>query len=151
MLTRRIVVSACALCCAIPATAGASSATDPPKLVRAKGPFGMTTTDPPNLVKAIGPYGTTTTDPPKLVKAIGPYGRTTTDPRNIVKAEGPYGTTTTGLQATQTMVHSAKVTNDDGTNGWRTAAVSEAALLAAVALGSALLLSARRRAPRLGT
>jgi hypothetical protein len=36
-------------------------------------------------------------------------------------------------------------------NDWRTAAISEGALLAALALGSAWLLSARRHAPRLGT
>jgi hypothetical protein len=34
---------------------------------------------------------------------------------------------------------------------WRTAAIFEAALLAALALGSALLLTARRRALGLGT
>jgi hypothetical protein len=152
MLTRRIVVSACALCLAIPAAAGASPATDPPNLVDAKAPSGTTTTDVPKLVKAKGPYGTTTTDPPKLVKAIGPYGTTTTDPPKLVKAIGPYGTTTTGPQAaTPTTPHAASASSDDGVNSWRTAAISAAALLAALALGSALLLIPRRRAPRLGT
>jgi hypothetical protein len=152
MLTRRIVVSACALCLAIPAAAGASPATDPPNLVDAKAPSGTTTTDVPKLVKAKGPYGTTTTDVPKLVKAIGPYGTTTTDPPKLVKAIGPYGTTTTGPQAaTPTTPHAASASSDDGVNSWRTAAISAAALLAALALGSALLLIPRRRAPRLGT
>jgi hypothetical protein len=118
MLTRRIVVSACALCLAIPAAAGASPATDPPNLVDAKAPSGTTTTDVPKLVKAIGPYGTTTT---------GPQAATPTTP------------------------HAASASSDDGVNSWRTAAISAAALLAALALGSALLLIPRRRAPRLGT
>jgi hypothetical protein len=160
MLTRRIVISACALCLAIPAAAGASpatdasttvKATDPPTLVKAMGPYGTTTTDPPNLVKAKGPYGTTTTDPPNLVKAKGPYGTTTTDPPNLVKAIGPYGTTTTGPQdATPSTPHAVSASSNDGGDSWRTAAIT-GALLAALALGSALLLSARPRAEHLGT
>ena len=119
MLTRRIVASACALCLAIPAAASASPATDPPNLVNAKGPYGMTlATDPPNLVKAIGPYGMTTTVP---------------------------------QATTPTTPHAASASNHDATDNWRTAAISEAALLAALALGSALVLTPRRRAPRLGT
>ena len=118
MLTRRIVASACALCLAIPAAASASPATDPPNLVKAEGPFGMTlATDPPNLVKAKGPYGMTTTVP----------------------------------QATTSTTPHASASNHDATGNWRTAAISEAALLAALALGSALVLTPRRRAPRLGT
>jgi hypothetical protein len=119
MLTRRIVATACALCLAIPAAAGASQATDPPKLVEAKGPYGMTlATDPPNLVKAIGPFGMT--------------------------SKGPHATT-------QTTPHAASASTHEGTSDWRTAAISEAALLAALAVGSALLTIPRRRAPRLGT
>ena len=154
MLTRRIVASACALCLAIPAAASASPATDPPNLVKAEGPFGMTlATDPPNLVNAKGPYGMTTTDLPKVVKAKGPYGTTlATDPPNLVKAIGPFGMTTTVPQATTpTTPHAASASNHDATDNWRTAAISEAALLAALALGSALVLTPRRRAPRLGT
>ena len=116
MLPRRLAISACALCFAIPAAAGASSTTDPPK---AKGPYGMTTATPPDMVKAKGPYGMTTA---------------------------------TGSQdATGATARAGGASCRDGTNGWRTAAISVAALLAALALGSALLLSARRRAPRMGT
>ncbi len=114
MLTRRIAISACALCLAIPAAAGASSTTDPPK---AKGPYGIT---PATLL------GDT-------VKAKGPYGVTTaTDSQD-----------TTGATA-----RAAGASGRDGANGWRTAAIFEAALLAAFALGSTLLLPARRRAVR---
>jgi uncharacterized protein (DUF2345 family) len=132
MLTRRIVVSACALCLAVPAAAGASPATDPPK--------------------PMGPYGITTPDPPKFTKARGPYGITTPGPQNIVKAKGPYGiTVATGPQhTTAATVHAAGASGQDATNDWRTAAVSEGALLAALAAGSGVLLLARRRTVRLG-
>jgi len=150
MLTRRIVISACALCLAIPTAAGASPATDPPT---AKDPYGITTTDPQNIVKAKGPYGVTTAGPQNIVKAKGPYGITTAGAQNFVKAKGPYGvTTTTGPQnTTAATAHAAGASSRDDMNDWRTAAISEAALLAALALGSALLLTARRRAPGLGT
>jgi hypothetical protein len=39
---------------------------------------------------------------------------------------------------------------EHGTKGWRIAAVIEAALLAALALASALIVLARRRVPRMG-
>lgn len=39
---------------------------------------------------------------------------------------------------------------DDGTNGWRIAAVTEAALLAALALAAALIVRARHRASSMG-
>jgi len=53
---------------------------------------------------------------------------------------------TTGATA-----HTAGASSGRAASSWRTAAISEAALLAALALGSALLLHARRRTPRLGT
>jgi hypothetical protein len=167
MLTRRIVISACALSLAIPAAAGARPATDPPKakgpdgitstaypkLVKAKGPYGATVATHPKLVKAKGPYGTTVATYPKLVKARGPYGTTAATYPNLVEAEGPYGTTvaTSTQHTTAATAHQAGVSGRDAANSWRTAAVFEAALLAALALGSALLLLARRRPPRLGT
>ena len=134
MITRRIIISACALSLAVPAAAGAAPATNPPK---AKGPYGVTATTYPKLAKAKGPYGTTVATYPKLLKAKGPYGTTTT----------PSSQDTT-IRAT---AHAAGASTDDGMNDWRTAAISEAALLAALGLGSALLLAGRRRVPRLGT
>jgi hypothetical protein len=69
------------------------------------------------------------------------------------KAKGPYGiTTTTEPQDTSgAKPHAADVSRRDGMSDWRTAASSESVLLAALALGSALLLAARRRAPSLET
>ena len=99
MLTRRTVMSACALCVAIPTAASASAATDAPK---AKGPYGITTA---------------------------------TEPQDASGAKA----------------HAADVSRRDGMSDTRTAAISEAARLAGLALGSALLLTARRRAPGLGT
>ena len=134
MITRRIIISACALSLAVPAAAGAAPAPNPPE---AKGPYGVTATTYPKLAKAKGPYGTTVATYPKLLKAKGPYGTTTT----------PNSQDTT----TRATAHAAGASTDDGMNDWRTAAISEAALLAALGLGSALLLAGRRRVPRLGT
>jgi hypothetical protein len=143
-LTRRIVVSACALSLAIPA---ASPAADSPK---AQGPYGVPAkVDPRDVVKAKGPYGTTATGPRNVVEARGPYGPTTTRPRYTVKAQGPFGATVSTVP--RAMARPAGATSHDDPNGWRTAAISEAGLLAALALGSSLALSARHRSPRLGT
>jgi hypothetical protein len=66
MLTRRILMTACALCLVIPAGASASAA-DPPK---AKGPYGITmTTGPQNIIKAKGPYGPIATPGPQSMTA----------------------------------------------------------------------------------
>jgi hypothetical protein len=169
MLTRRIVMSACALCLAVPAAAGASPAMDPPKaagppgittptdtqnVVKAKGPYGASGPNPQNVVKAKGPYGVTvSTDPQNVVKAVGPYGATAAVPRNLVKAKGPYGATVgTNLQTvTGSTPHSASASSHDNSNGWRIAAIAQAALLAALALVSVLFLSARHRATGLAT
>jgi hypothetical protein len=170
MLARRIVMSACALCIAVPSAAVASAAADPPQpagpygvtatidpsaIVKAKGPYGTTATiDPKTILKAKGPYGTTATiDPKTILKAEGPYGTTATiDPKTIVKARGPYGATLKAdpQHTPRASAHPASASNGDGINDWRTAAISEATLLAALALGSVWLLSARRHAPRPG-
>jgi hypothetical protein len=93
MRTRRIAISACTLCLAIPATAGASPAT--------------------NASQAEGPYGTSPTTRPQTSSAAS--------------------------------IHGSPASPRGDTNGWRTAAISGAVLLAAVALAWALLLPARPR------
>jgi len=134
MLTRRIATSVCTLCLAIPASAVASPATNPSGV---KGPFGNPPTGPPSTVKAKGPFGTPPPGPRRPVKPRGPYG--------LSSGTGPQN-------ATAASVHGGGASRHDGANGWRTAAISEAALLAAVLLGSALLLApARRRVPRVVT
>jgi hypothetical protein len=130
MLTRRIATTACALCFAVPAAAGASPAQDPP-IGGAGHVHGPT--------KAKGPYGIAqTTGAQGPTKAKGPYGiAPTTGAQGVTKAKGPYGMAPATVPARATVV-----SYGDDTTGWRIAALSEGALLAALALGSALLLQA---------
>jgi hypothetical protein len=151
MLTRRIATSACALCLAVPAAAGAQPIHDPAaghadhvvhggsldrigSLTAKQLAAAYGTTKSAGLrgttMMAMGPSGTT--------KATGPQGTT-------MMAMGPSGTTKATAPARVTVA-----SDGDGTNGWRIAAGSEAALLGALALGSALILRARRSAPRMG-
>jgi hypothetical protein len=136
MLTRRIATSACALCLIVPALAGAQPIHDPPA---------ATPASPQSTARVMGPSGATTpTSPQSTARAMGPSGATTpTSPQSTARAMGPSGTTKASPRA-------AIVSEGDGTNGWRIAAVSEAALLAALALGSALIVRDRRAAPRMG-
>ena len=122
MITRRIVTTVCALCFAVPAAAGASPAQNPPIVGSGHAVHGAAT--------AKGPYG------------IAPV----TSPQDAATAKGPYGIAPATAPARATVA-----SHGDNTSDWRTAALSEAALLAALALGSALLLQTRRSAPRTGT
>jgi hypothetical protein len=146
-LTRRIATTVCALCLVIPAAAGASPAANP---TTSKGPYGMMPTGPTTVANVKGPYGVTPPGPQRAVLASGPYGVMPTGPRSAVKAQGPYGVTTpTRPQHTAgASAHAVGASPAGSTNGWRTAAFGEAALLAGLALALALLLPARRRAPR---
>jgi hypothetical protein len=136
MLTRRIATSACALCLIVPALAGAQPIHDVPA---------ATPTNPQSTAGVMGPSGTTNpTSPRNTAGVMGPSGTTNpTSPRNTAGVMGPSGTTKAAARA-------AVASDSDGTDGWRTAAVSEAALFAALALGAALILRARRAAPRMG-
>jgi hypothetical protein len=128
------------------------NSTTSPKLVKAKGPFGMTPATYPKLVKAKGPFGMTPATYPQLVKAKGPFGMTRATYPKLVNAKGPFGMTPAPSSHDTAIGATAQATGASGReamSGWRIAAMSEAALLAALALGSALLLSARRRPPRL--
>jgi hypothetical protein len=166
MFTRRIATGVCALCLAIPSAAGASEGTPtgargsdgmlpagPGSTVKAKGPYGIVPAGPPSTVKAKGPYGIVPAGPPSTVKAKGPYGIVPAGPRSTVKARGPYGIPagTISQHTTGASVHGRGASGRNDTNGWRTAAISEAALLASVLLGFALLLPARRRPADMAT
>jgi hypothetical protein len=134
------------------AASGTTKAAVAKDTVKSRGMYGITlATSPQDTVKSRGMYGVTTaTSPQDTVKAKGLYGITTaTSPQDTVKAKGMYGITTAGASQSTT-AHAASGSDGDGANGWRIAAVSEAALLAALALGSVLLLPARRRAPVAG-
>ncbi len=147
-LTRRIATSVCTLCLVIPAAAGASSATNPTK---AEGPYGIVAAGSPSVVKAEGPYGIAPAGSRSAVEAEGPYGSVPAGPRSAVKAKGPYGITAPTVPQDTTGTSAVSASPGDGTDGWRIAAFSEAALLAGLALAFALLLPGRRRGPRMVT
>jgi hypothetical protein len=157
MMIRRIAIAVCALCFAAPAAAGASQGQEAPiegsghavtGATKAKGPYGIApATSSQDATKAKGPYGIApATSSQDATKAKGPYGIAATSPQNATEAKGPYGLVLATAPARATVA-----SYGDDTNGWRTAALSEAALLVALALGSALLLLPRRAAPRVGT
>lgn len=150
LLMRLIATSICTLCLVIPAAAGAAPTTNPTK---AEGPYGVTQAGPRNVVKAEGPYGIVPTGPRSAAKAEGPYGIVPAGPQSAVKAKGPYGISAPARQqrTAGTSAHAVGGSPGNGANGWRTAAFSEAALLAALALALALLVPARRRGPRMVT
>ena len=141
MRTRRIAATACTLCLAIPAAAGASPTTS----LRAPS---VIPPGPPSTVKAKGPYGIVPPGPRSTVKAKGPYGIALSGPRVPTRGVNAplhqHQSAAAALAAAGTLHH-------HGMNGWRAAAVAEAALLAALALGCALVLSARRRPARMVT
>src|SRR5919106_319690 len=109
MLTRRIATTACALCLAVPAAAGAQPIHDPAaghadrvgsltakQLAAAYG-----------TPKSAGPQGTT--------MAMGPYGTPkSAGPQGTTMAMGPYGTPKSAGPA-----RAAVASDGDGTNGWR--------------------------------
>jgi hypothetical protein len=111
---------------------------------------GAATIEPSDTQTTVDENSTTS---PKVVKAKGPFGMTPATYPKLVNAKGPFGMTPapspqdTAIGAT---AQAAGASGREAMSGWRIAAMSEAALLAALALGSALLLSARRRPPRLG-
>ena len=154
MLIRRIAASACALALVVPAAASARPATDPP--VAYGGPsvaktggvtYGDTKYDLQNQqdLKAAKPsyadrvgslsaeqlaaaYGTTKPAPAQFA-----YGATAPNAKFVPATTAPVGTASTS----------------DDTDGWQIAALAEAGLLAAFALGGVVLVRARRRTPSL--
>jgi hypothetical protein len=142
MLTRRIVASACALCLAVPAAAGA-------KDVRYVGhahhvvvvATGDTKSDLPGAV-AVVPPGDTKTDLADAVAAVPP-GDTKDD---LPSTPASHNTAVAPRPTSQ-----STASTHDATNGWRLAAVLEGGLLAAFAIGAAVFMTGRQhRAPRMG-
>jgi hypothetical protein len=150
LLTRRIATTVCMLCLVVPAAASAAPTANPTK---PRGPYGMMPTGPQSVVNVKGPYGVPPAGAQRAAVATGPYGITPAGPQTAVKAKGPYGITapTRPQDTAGASVHAVGASPADGSNGWRTAAFTEAALLAALALALALLLPARRRGPRVVT
>jgi hypothetical protein len=123
MLTRRIVASTCALALALPVAASARPGLDAP--------------------------------PPKSATPAVSYGDTKYDLQNRTDLGAPVGDTKGDLHVVVPKLAAPatapKATSNDGTNGWRIAAVAEAGVLAALALGGGLALGGhhapRRRLP----
>jgi len=161
MLSRRIAASACALCLAVPAVAGAQPTHDPASAQRGPVAYGDTKYDLQNGHDLAGDTKGDLSVAQQYEQAIA--GDTKGNlPRSIAPAPdakpayvdrvgsltpaqlaAAYGTTQPAPP------HASVVANDHGANGWRIAAVIEAALLAAFAIAAAVLLSGRR-ASRVG-
>jgi hypothetical protein len=150
MVTRRAAVTACALCLAVPCVAGAQPIHDSSggRTDRVLHGASLDKETPGDAYSQLS-----------HAKALDDMGRQRGQSENAsnkghvdrvgsLTAEqliAAYGSTNPA-PATHASVASA----DDATNAWRIAAVTEAALLAALALASALIARARRRAPRMG-
>jgi hypothetical protein len=128
MLSRRLLASACALCLLVPAAATAMPPHDPPAAYGGPTVAGDTKSDLNAGQSYADKVGSL---PPEELAAA--YGTTKIDAKPVAPSRGPI------------------ISNDDGTNGWRIAAVVEAGVLAAFAAGAAFLVAGRqRRAPRMG-
>jgi hypothetical protein len=146
MLIRRIAASACALCLAVPAVAAA-------KDVRYVGhahhaaavlAVGDTKGDLPGAVSAVPPADTKG-DLHGAVSALPPG-----DTKGDVPGSGASPATHNSAVAPR-VTSNPTASTDDATNGWRIAAVIEAGLLAAFAIGAAVFMTGRQHhAPRTG-
>ena len=131
MLTRRIVACACALALAVPAAAGARAGFDAPPTAHHVA-YGDTKYDLQNQQDVGSPKGDTKYDiKTSYADRVGSLTAS-----QLAAAYGGTGP-----------LHAAPVvtaSNDPGTNGWRIAAVAEAGLLAAIALGAAAFVARMR-------
>jgi hypothetical protein len=153
MLHRRITAGACALCLVVPAAAGASPAQDPPAPKAPPVLYGDTKYDLQNQQDLNAPAGQARVDRVGSLTAeqmAAAYG--TTKPATPAQADTGARLDHRGLKHVTVVATPAKASDSDDTNGWRIAAVAEAGLLAAFAIGGAALVATRqRRAPHLGT
>ena len=130
MLIRRLAASACALCLAVPAVATA-------KDVRYVGHAHHAT--------AVLAVGDTKGDLSGAASAVPP-GDTKGDLPGTVASPATHNSAVAPRVTSQ-----PTASTDDATNGWRLAAVIEAGLLAALAIGAAVFMTGRRhRAPHMG-
>jgi hypothetical protein len=130
MLIHRLAASACALCLAVPAVATA-------KDVRYVGHAHHAT--------AVVAVGDTKGDLPGAVSAIPP-GDTKDDLPGSVASPATHNSAVAPRVTSQ-----PTASTDDATNGWRLAALIEAGLLAALAIGATVFMTGRQhRAPHMG-
>jgi hypothetical protein len=139
VITRRIAACACALALAVPAAAGARAGFDPPVTTTGHTVYGDTKYDLQNQqdLAPKGVTGDTKNDvKPAYVDRVGSL--------TAAQLTAAYGTT----HEPTPVASSSTQSTDDGTDGWRIAAVAEAGLLAAFALGAATFVGRMR--PRRG-
>jgi hypothetical protein len=139
--TRRLAAALCALSLTIPAAASArvADAGHSTPAVKDHIAYGDTKYDLQNTQELNGVTGDTKGD----LKAPS-SGNANVDRIGSLSAEqlaGAYGTD----RPKSTPVAASSESPDDGTNEWRVAAIIEAALLAAFAVGAAVALSGRQR------
>ena len=161
-MSRRIIPVLCALALAVPATAVAQPAHDPPATQSGTVAYGDTKYDLQNQHDQKAPAGVTAYEQAisgdtkgDLPRAIAPAPTAPSDAVTDVDRVGSlsaqqlaaaYGTTKPAAPAS-----APTASHDDTTDGWQIAALVQAALLAACALGAAVLISGRTRSRRLGT
>ena len=138
MFNRRIVAGVCALALAVPAVASARQADDPvayggPSVAPSHVGYGDTKYDLQNT-QELAPKGDTKNDvTPTYADRVGSL--------SAAQLAAAYGTTQP--KATPVASPASSSTNDD-TDGWRIAAVIEAGLIAAAAVGGAAFVARRR-------
>lgn len=148
LLTYRLAVSASALALVVPATAVAQSSPDPAggqavTEVIGMGAYRIAKAADPVVVTGFGSYATAkNAGSPVTVTGLGGYS-TAGRPGSQVAV--------TGFGSYRNPAHASAVSYGGGTDGWQMAALSEAALFAALALGSVLILRARRTASGMST
>jgi hypothetical protein len=138
MFTRRIIASVCALALAVPAVASARPGFDAPvgyggsPVAQTGVGYGDTKYDLQNT-QELAPKGDTKNDvTPTYADRVGSL--------TAAQLAAAYGTT----MPKATPVASPAGSTDDGTDGWRIAAVAEAGLIAAMAVGGAAFVARRR-------
>jgi hypothetical protein len=142
-MSRRIIPVLCALAVAVvPATALAQPAQDPsPAATRGGVVYGDTKYDQQNQSDQGSPAGGTAYEQAISGDTKG----------NLPRAIAPVGTPAATPATPTTRVSAPTASNNDSTNGWQIAAIAEAAVLAAFALGAAALVARRQhRAPHMG-
>jgi hypothetical protein len=150
MVTRRVALTACALCLAVPGIAGAQPIHDSP------GGHADPVLHRASLDEQTPGDAYSQLSHAKALDAMGGQQGHSGNASNKARVDRVGSLTAEQLIAAYGSTKPAPATHasiasaDEGTDGWRIAAVTEAALLAALALASALIARARRRAPRMG-
>jgi hypothetical protein len=139
-MSRRIIPGLCALALAVPASAVAMPAHDQPATESGPVAYGDTKYDLQNQRDQKAAAGSTAYEQAISGDTKG----------NLPRAVVP-GTPTHNTPVAPHRTAQPTASTDDSTDGWQIAALAEAAVLGAFAIGGAALLASRQhRAPRVG-